>query len=60
MNCGYRIKKNILPTKHSVLGILPKVNRNADCCEDPGYEDVMGFHQRSKRKSVRSFVASFA
>lgn len=57
-NCGRTMEKDILPTKHAVLGTVTEINRTATCCRKPDYEDEEGF-QRSRQKSVR-FVPDVA
>ncbi|MFB6190629.1 MAG: hypothetical protein ABEJ91_03590 [Candidatus Nanohaloarchaea archaeon] len=54
-NCGETVEKDLLPGKHTILGTLPIVNKHADCCEEPSYEDSKGY-RRNAGQSVREFI----
>ena len=56
LNCGARVEKDLLPGKHTVLGALPVINKEACCCEDPEYEDTIGHHRSMVEKSFMDVV----
>ena len=61
MSCGIKVEKDLLPGKHTILGSLPIVNKEADCCEHPDYEDGKGFHRaRLHSFSFREMVPGIA
>ncbi|MFB6145212.1 MAG: hypothetical protein ABEJ99_01770 [Candidatus Nanohaloarchaea archaeon] len=55
-NCGKREERNVLPGRHSVLGSLAIVNRNATCCENPDYVDSRGYKQEIVDRNLRELV----
>lgn len=56
LNCGNRIEKDLLPGKHTILGTLPIVNKEASCCSQPEYEDMKGFYRTRMEKSFKNLV----
>lgn len=56
LNCGNIESRNLLPGRSTVLGSLPVVNRDAECCEEPRYEDMLGHHSRMMRRSVKDYI----
>lgn len=56
LNCGNQVEKDLLPGKHTVLGTLPIVNKQASCCGSPEYEDLEGYHSNLADKSFRDFI----
>lgn len=60
LNCGNRIEKDLLPGKHTILGTIPVVNKNATCCGDPEYEDNRGYQRARMEKSLRQMVPTLA
>ncbi|MFB6166695.1 MAG: hypothetical protein ABEJ62_00330 [Candidatus Nanohaloarchaea archaeon] len=55
-NCGRTVERDILPTKHAILGTLPDINRTAACCSKPDYEDEEGFRRSRQEVSFRDFI----
>lgn len=55
-NCGNKEERDLLPGKHTILGSIPVVNRDADCCEEPDYEDSLGHAKRIKQRSFLDMV----
>lgn len=60
MNCNAEMEKQIMATRHAVLGTLPKVNEEATCCRMPDYEDMEGFHRARREQGIRDFVPGVA
>lgn len=56
LNCGNRVEKELLPGKHTILGTLPIVNKQQDCCERPEYEDNRGYHRNRVEQSFTDFI----
>lgn len=56
INCGETVEKDLLPGKHTILGTLPIVNKHANCCEKPEYEDMEGYHSSMVEQSFRDFI----
>lgn len=56
MNCGNTVQKDLLPGKHTILGTLPIVNKNAGCCDNPEYEDMRGYHRNMAERSLTELV----
>ncbi|MFB6292589.1 MAG: hypothetical protein ABEI58_04325 [Candidatus Nanohaloarchaea archaeon] len=60
LNCGNRVEKDLLPGKHTILGSIPVVNKEADCCPEPEYEDNRGYHRARMERSFRQFIPRLA
>ncbi len=60
LNCGNRVKKDLLPGKHTILGSIPMVNKEAGCCTNPDYEDNRGYQRSRREKSFRQMVPTLA
>jgi hypothetical protein len=60
VNCSNQIEKNLMPWKHAILGVIPSINRESSCCEDPDYQDLKGFQKEKSEKSFRQRIPSFA
>lgn len=56
VNCGETVEKDLLPGKHTVLGTLPIVNKHANCCKQPEYEDSMGYRRNMTGQSFKAFI----
>lgn len=57
IHCGEREERNVLPGRHTVLGSLATVNRQAECCESPDYRDSTGFKQNNIDRNLRDLIA---
>jgi hypothetical protein len=53
VNCGNKVEKNLMPWRHAINGIIPSINSESSCCENPSYEDGQGFHDAESRNSLR-------
>lgn len=42
-----------MPWKHAVLGIIPSINKESSCCNNPSYEDLKGFHDAKSQNALR-------
>lgn len=61
LNCGARVERELLPGKHTILGSIPVVNKQASCCDQPEYEDLKGYHRsRMEKASLRGMVPGIA
>ncbi len=60
LNCGNRVEKDLIPGKHTVLGSLPVVNKEASCCENPEYEDSEGYFRPRQKQSLRDLLPGLA
>ncbi|MFB6147830.1 MAG: hypothetical protein ABEJ66_03010 [Candidatus Nanohaloarchaea archaeon] len=56
VNCGNTVEKDLLPGKHTVLGEIRVVNREASCCGDPDYRDGQGYRKKMVERSFREFI----
>lgn len=59
-NCGDIREKEIIRTKHAVLGTVSEINRYATCCSRPDYRDEEGFRKSMKSRSVRDLISDTA
>lgn len=53
VTCGNQVERNLMPWKHAVLGVIPSINRQSNCCSDPNYEDLEGFHKAKGQNTLR-------
>ncbi len=60
LNCGNRVEKDLLPGKHTILGSIPVVNKEATCCRSPEYEDNRGYHRARMESSIRQYIPRLA
>lgn len=60
LNCGERVEKNLLPGKHTILGSIPVVNKEQNCCERPEYEDNRGYHRNMMERSIRDYIPAIS
>lgn len=54
------MEKDLIPGKHTVLGSLPVVNKEASCCENPEYEDSEGYFRPRQKQSLRDLLPGLA
>lgn len=59
-NCNAETEKDILPTRHAILGALSGVNRKATCCRKPDYEDLEGYEKARREQKLKDFIPGTA
>ncbi|MFB6209097.1 MAG: hypothetical protein ABEJ56_03065 [Candidatus Nanohaloarchaea archaeon] len=60
-NCGEKREENVLPGKHAIMGCIRSLEKSAECCGAPHYQNSSrGLNPGAVQKDLREMATSRA